>query len=189
MLIYLFVFSFSVFFFYISEKAESQRIIHVSALLVALIFPSVFAGCRDLTIGTDVLGYIEPYFRKAQSSTTYFVFLEKNPNIEPLYALLVYLIASCTDNVAWLLFFQEFIIIFFVYISAYKLKYYAPIYLSIIIYFLLFFHTGLNTVRQMLSLSFCIISFTFLLNHKFIKSILFFFFLHMDFIVRHSSIV
>jgi hypothetical protein len=159
----------------LSEKAWSAnwRATYVVLALIALLVPSIVAGCRDLTVGVDTSFYMEPGFRVARSSITYESFCDKI-YFEPLYSLLTYGIASCTDNVVWLLFFQQFIIISLVYSSACKLKRYAPVCLCMTIYFLSFFWFGLNGVRQTMAMAVCLLSFAFLLNRQFLKSIFLF---------------
>jgi hypothetical protein len=156
-----------------AEKAWSVKwyIVYIFLLLVALILPSVIAGCRDLTVGTDTLVYMEPLFRSGKSLYNYALFQDETSSIEPLYALLTYGVASCTDNVAWLLFFQQFIIISCIYLSARKLRGYIPICFCIFIYFLAFFQHTLNIVRQMLAMSFCLMSFVYLYKHQLLKSL------------------
>jgi hypothetical protein len=169
-LIYLVVFTFSIFLFYLAEKVQSIRIVHIPLLLMTLFLPSILAGYRDLTIGVDVLVYVEPLFRAARSYTTYSLFSDDYAGCEPLYKLLVYISASFSNKIAWLLFFQEFIIVYSVYYSYRQFKNTIPSYIFFIVYFLLFFHHSFNIMRQMLAMSFCLISFSFLLKHKLIKS-------------------
>jgi hypothetical protein len=166
------VFTLSVFLFYLAEKIQSIRIVHTLLLLVALSLPSILAGCRDLTIGVDVRVYAEPLFQAARYYNAYSLFSDEYKDIEPLYKLLVYLSASYSNKIAWLLFLQQFIIMSAVYYSCYQLKDIAPSYIFFVIYFLSFFNLGLNMMRQMLALSFCLISFSFLLKHKFTNSLL-----------------
>jgi hypothetical protein len=173
-MIYLLVFSCSLFIFYLAEKTQSIKIIHSPLVAIALLLPSILAGCRDLTIGIDILVYMEPCFRIAKSCYTYSSFHEQTMEIELLYGFLVYIVASCVDNIAWLLFLQQFIIIFLVYFSAYQLREYVPIWVFMFVYFFGFFYIGLCQVRQILALSFCLASFAFLLNQKFLKSFIWF---------------
>lgn len=169
-MVYLIVFTVFVFLFYIEEKVRAIAIVRIPILLMALSLPSIWAGCRDLTVGVDVLVYMQPQFLVAQSCT-YSFFLEKYPYLEPLYGLLVYLSASYSNNIFWLFFFQQFIILFLVYFSYSQLKKHFPSYAVFIVYFLLFFHYSLCYVRQMLALSFCLVSFSFLLRRRVIKSL------------------
>jgi hypothetical protein len=170
MLIYLVVFTFSIFLFYLAEKVQSIRIVHILLLLMALFLPSILAGCRDLTIGVDVLVYVDPLFRTARYYNTYSLFSDNCGDCEPLYKLLVYISALFSNKISLLLFLQQFIMISAVYYSYSQFKNTAPSYIFFIVYFLLFFHHGFNMMRQMLAMSFCLISFSFLLKHKLIKS-------------------
>jgi hypothetical protein len=184
-MIYLITSVFSTLFFFLADKAllSKLKVTHIFFVLIALLFPSILAGCRDLTVGTDTLLYMVPYFQDARYCGTYSFFLERHPQLEPLYGLLVYVIASCTDNVAWFLFFQQFIVILLVYISAYKLRKNVPIWFPMAIYFLVFFHLGMNIIRQMLALSFCLISFVYLLKRNCLKS----FILYLPALGFHST--
>jgi hypothetical protein len=150
------------------------KIISIFFLLVALLLPSIIAGCRDLSIGTDTSGYVERHFDAAQSSATYMLFLSEYTDsrswLEPLYGLLTYVVASHTTNIAWFLFSIQFIIVSLVYLSASKLRNYAPVCFSMFIYFMFFFNESLNLARQYMAQSFCLLSFTFLLERKILKS-------------------
>jgi hypothetical protein len=136
-MIYLITATISTLFFFLADKAlfSKLKVVYIIFILIALLLPSILVGCRDLTVGIDTLLYMVPYFQDARYCDTYSLFLERNPQLELLYGLLVYMIASCTDNVAYLLFFQQFIVISLVYISAYKLRENVPIWFPMAIYF------------------------------------------------------
>jgi hypothetical protein len=146
---------------------------YIFFLLLGCLLPSILAGCRDLTVGVDTLVYMEPTFNLALSCDSFVSLCEKS-YFKPLYLFLVYTISCCTNNVAWLLFFQQLIIMFLIYCSAYKLRHYIPICFSIFVYFFAFFHESLNTVRQTLAQSFCLLSFAYLLRNQLLKSFLLF---------------
>jgi hypothetical protein len=144
--------------------------------LVAILLPSVLAGCRDLKIGSDTWGYVERCYSLAKSCGSFVLFRDilYIEDFEPLFLLFTYIVAAYTNNVAWFLFFIQLIIILLVYLSAFELKRHIPICFSVLIYFFFFYGFSLNGTRQAMAQAFCLLSFSFLLNHKFLKSILVF---------------
>jgi hypothetical protein len=141
--------------------------------LVALLFPCVLAGCRDISIGSDTGGYVEICFSTALSCSTFQQFQAMLfAEFEPLYNLLTYTVASLTPDIAWLLFTIQFIIILLIWLSANKLRNHAPVWFFMFLYFLIFYGISLNMTRQMLAMAFCLYSFAFLTERKFLKSIL-----------------
>ncbi|MDR3129889.1 MAG: EpsG family protein [Tannerellaceae bacterium] len=144
--------------------------VYIPSVLVALLLPSILAGCRDLTVGGDTLGYMEPTFRIALSCDSFATLCDRS-RLEPLYLLLSYGIAQCTDDVAWFLFFQHLIIILIVYLSVYRWRNRVPTYFCMLIFFCLSYCWALNIVRQMLALSFCLLSFSYLLKYQMLRSL------------------
>jgi hypothetical protein len=176
-MIYIITFFFSILSFYIAEKCLliRKKIAYCFFLLIAILIPSILAGCRNLEIGVDVLVYVKDLYDLAHSCTSFALFQQSLVDpVEHLYLLFTYIVASYTNNVAWLLFFIQFLIISLVYISAFKFKQHIPIWFCMLIYFFLFYGTSLNATRQTMAQAFCLLSFSFLLNRKFLKSFLVF---------------
>lgn len=75
MVIYLLSFLISCFLIYFAEKFNRTSGILTSLFIfLSILIPSVLAGARALTIGTDVLNYISPMYNAASSATSFFLF-------------------------------------------------------------------------------------------------------------------
>jgi hypothetical protein len=172
---YIITFSLSVLFFFIAEKFLSRKgmVLGFIFSLIAILVPSIVAACRDLEIGRDTSNYVLAAFKTAQLSESLEIFLSHS-SLEPLYNCLTYTISLFTTNIAWLLFSIQFIIVLLVYLSVYKLRQYAPIWFFMFIYLFVFYNPSLNITRQTLAMAFCLYSFSFLIEHKLLKSFIVF---------------
>ena len=65
---YLICFAFSSFLFWFGERLRLEKIVEPIRWFIygiALLIPSVLAGLRDVTVGTDMLVYGVPVFKSA----------------------------------------------------------------------------------------------------------------------------
>lgn len=171
---YIFVFIFSLIFFYLASKtlSNNKRLLGYTFLCIAILIPSLLAGFRDMHIGTDTKGYVQPYFEIALSCSTYKLF-QLLLSAEPLYGYLTYIVSECTRNVGWLLFFIQFFILGFICLSVLNLKKYDLLPFSAFIYFFAFYNRSLNMTRQMMAMAICLYAFSFLLKRRYYWSLLF----------------
>lgn len=151
-MIYLSVFLSSIFFLYVLSKINySKNKLLFSVLLgIAAILPAILSGVRDLSVGTDVQFYIVPNFELAISSESLLSYLQTIYAKEPLYCIIVYLIAKLTHNIHLLLFVFSFVTVSCVYIGAIRIgKKYNVSYLMIcVVYLLMFYNETYNMIRQ-----------------------------------------
>ena len=171
MIEYVICFLLSIFFTFKAEKnfKEKNKKNAIIFSIIAILIPSILSGARALTIGVDVKVYVEPTFQRALYVNSIFEFLQIF-DLEPLYLVLTYVVAKFTNNIHWLLFVIQLIIITLIYIASYKNKEYSPMWLSMCVYFLTFYNTTYNLTRQALAVAFIIFSISYMREKKYLKS-------------------
>lgn len=170
MLIYLFVFSASCFFIYIAENLKGN--IKYFLYFLSILIPSLLAGMRDLTIGTDVLNYAYPIHVVACNSNNFFSYLS-NPDLakfEKGYLTFAYITAKLDKDIFLNLFLTEFLTAscFLIGLIHFKKKRPISISLGMLIFYLLFFNPFLNAIRQGIAMGLVFIDFIFLIKRRWI---------------------
>lgn len=178
MYIYIIVFIISLICCRIVEKNEKKKGVKILFSLFAVLIPSILAGVRSTVIGTDINVYVLRLFNYAQTSslTSFFSYSD----VEIGYSLLTYLLAKVSNNVGWLLFIDEFIIIGFIYLFAYNKRKEHPIWLIMAVYYFLAYNKSLNIIRQSMSISVIIYSLIYM-ERKNYKKVLILFLLALSF--------
>jgi hypothetical protein len=149
-------------------------LIYVIICFVALLLPSILAGIRDYTIGTDVLVYGNYWFNFSAVSTD-FVHYEKyatSSSIGYLYAAFNFFVSRFSDNPHVFYFLYSLIENVIVYIALKKNDDMLDVPLGMACYYFLFFNTMLNVLRQGMALCLVLFSFYYLRKSKFIKYVL-----------------
>jgi len=166
---YLICFSSSCFLFWLGQNIKQgqnewfRRFIYGIALLI----PAVFAGVRDLSVGTDVLFYGYPTFKEACTI----------PNAESFSAmyddwlgtgflLLNFAISHITDNYHVFLFLFASLQISFVFFGIYKWRDKFPIWLGMFAFYTFFFNQTLNQMRQTLALAIAFLGIKYIFERK-----------------------
>ncbi len=177
MFIYIIVFFLSFFLSIIARKFynKSNKFAFVIFSLFSILVPAILAGLRTAEIGTDTKGYVATTFFYSTQFNSFFEWLN-NSNIEILYSAINYVVANMTNNINWLYFILEFIIICFVYAACFRFdkenKNLFPFYY--LTFLLLYYNRSLNMVRQSLALSIFLYSFSYLKEKKFVYYFIFF---------------
>lgn len=166
---YIFTYSISCFVLYIGLKIKKNSPIRVLLIFIALLFPALLAGLRDGSVGTDTLT-LEHFFEYCKVSNISQIFSESDYEIG--FKLFVYSIARIVDNVFWLHFAIEFFVVFFVWKAidenvADQYKVFA-----VLLYYLLFYSFSLNIIRQMMSMSILLFSYTYIKRKELLKFLL-----------------
>lgn len=179
MLVYILTFLCSVFLFWLSQNVKQKQKRWV--LLVALIIPCVIAGIRDVSIGVDVTSYASKIFECACKSNSFGDYLDSTyeynwtmvnvGSMELGYTLFVYIIAKVFGNIAVLLFFTELIIILPVIYGLRKENGNTYLWLSMMIYYFMFYNNSLNVMRQSISASLIFLAIQFLREERIKTSI------------------
>lgn len=133
-------------------------------VILAIVIPSVLAGGRDVTVGTDTSIYGVPFFSYALQRN--FESYMATAGGDPLWLVLVYGLSRITTDVFWELFLIEFVIMFFTYkgLKQYDLGKYT--WIGFLVFHLMFYSFTLNLMRQFVCLSIVFYSFRFVKEHR-----------------------
>lgn len=148
-------------------KKDNKKMIIILSLIIILI-PSIIAGLRDLSVGTDVNKYVAPNFYYANKSES----LQEYSDIvkqEPLYTLLTYFIVKITGSIHWILFVIQLIMTTLVYMAIYRQREKIPMWISMLVYMVFIYTRFLNLIRQGIAVCIIIFSFGYVQNRKPIK--------------------
>lgn len=155
MVLYLFVFFTCILFSHLAEKNKGN-IKYWLFVVLAVLFISFFAGCRDIGIGIDTETYSQSYFENADYSSFY-DFVQDLPYYmgDKGYLALNYL-SHLFDNHIWIaLFFTALWIYGFAFIAgalfARKLSFRFELF--VFLYLFIFYNTTFNLMRQHCALS------------------------------------
>jgi hypothetical protein len=152
---------------------EDQRRF-IAGSLLAVLPPILIAGLRDSTVGSDTDLYVIPIFNGIASNGQNLIeFIDSYPGMEWGYLLLTFVIAQLTDQSVFLLLSIHVLIILPLYMTAMKWREYLSPVLFMFIYYMIFFQESLSIARQSIALSFSMLAFTFFLEKKYIKYVVF----------------
>jgi len=177
-MIYLGTFAFSVICIYFASNEEGKRnryfIIFVYAL--ALLLPTIIAGARDVTVGTDTSGYLS-YFEAVKSSNSLVNALTnaylRRAGIEPGFILLNYLVFKLNLDFPVLLGLMSFLTQLFILLGARLNREKCPIWLVMFCFYMLFYCNFLNIARQGIALSILFLG-TYYLDHSKYRTYIFY---------------
>lgn len=166
MLPYLVIFFLSTFLFYLSSRYEGRW--QYVFLLLAILFPSLLAGLRDLTIGRDLEGYaIFVWDQVVQSENIFDLLLIKAfDDIELTYILFNFFISRFTDDIHFFFFVYQLVIMIILAKVFLKMKEHGNAHHFIMFYFLYYYCECLNIMRQSLAIAFALLAVTYLLEKK-----------------------
>ena len=166
---------------YAAEKID-MRIIRLSLLVIAIIIPAFLAGFRNLSIGTDVMNYVQPMYLSANVSKNFFSYLQVPilhdymfvpiSTFEVGYTALVFICTKIFGNIFSVLFLTQVLIIGGVLAGLWKFREKISVWIGMLIYYLIFYNISLNMVRQSIAMSIIIFAFPYLYNKEYIKYII-----------------
>lgn len=136
--------------------------------IISSVVLSVFAGIRDLTVGTDVTFYMEPSFKFATLYPSFSMYW-KSYHFEFLYALLSYYISKFTGNVNLFFFILMLITSLFVFFSINDEFYDTKPIFAFLLFFFGFYNLSLNYSRQMIAVAILLYLYKYLKNGKYLK--------------------
>ncbi|OOM80323.1 EpsG family protein [Clostridium sp. BL-8] len=172
-MIYILMFTLSVIFTYCAECAARRNLktIMVICSFIAIMFPCVLAGLRADSIGTDVSWYVTPYYNIAKQTNSLVEFIN-GIGIEPIYLTLVYILSKMTSDIGTVLFVLQLLVVLPTYITAFRYRKYAPMWLVMWSYYCLFYNYSLSLMRQFVACSLILFAFWYLQNKKYKKYII-----------------
>lgn len=174
MIIYLAVFLISIYSTWIAEKSIKQKPIFFFFSCIAILTPTILAGCRDSGIGTDTLIYVDEYWYRIVNTRGWDDFIksynqEVFDSIEPVYLFINWIASLFGNEVQWAYFMTNLSVILPIYCATYDNRKKAPMWLSMTIFLFLYYNASLNLVRQSIALAFCIYSYKYLEQKKWIR--------------------
>lgn len=170
MSIYIIVFSTSVLLLLLNEHIQEKNVKRL-LVVIALLLPSIVAGVRDYTIGTDIQTYGNYWFEMARSSNNYLKFVQYAnwSSIGPGYSTLNFLVSRFTENAHWFYFILNLIANILVYLGLKKNQDICNVSIGMAVYYFVFWGIFLNALRQSIALAIIFFSYSYLRRQKFIK--------------------
>lgn len=170
-MIYIVIFIVSIFFAFFAFKNIKKKRLFKFLSLIAIILPSLLAGFRDYSIGTDINIYVLPAYNDVINTNSFSAYLDlvKWLDLDILYTLFNYIVVIIFKNCNVLLFFISFTICSLFYCGAYKYKEKISPVLTYSLFLLMYYNMSLNIIRQSISLAIIFFSLKYLDNNKTIK--------------------
>ncbi|MEE1495740.1 MAG: EpsG family protein [Anaerostipes hadrus] len=167
---YLITFASSCFFLSMSERKKYKNV-RVLLIAIALLIPSIIAGVRDYSVGTDVLLYGNAWFEKACSYSSMYQYLmkAKEYSVGLGYAAVNYLVSRFSSSPHMFYFIYELLLLIILYNALRPYKEKINISYAFIVYYLLFFNNSLNILRQAMAIVLVLYSYKFARKDEFVK--------------------
>lgn len=156
--------------------AEKKKFKNAKLLLVALalLIPSIIAGVRDYSIGTDVLLYGNYWFEKACSYSSMYHYLMKAQeySVGIGYASVNYLVSRFSSSPHMFYFVYELLQVTVLYNALKPYMEKISVSYAFLIYYFLFFNNSLNILRQTMAIIIVLYSYKFARKEEFIRFII-----------------
>lgn len=172
MLIYLIIFLYCLFFHYVAYRVKN-KVAKYFLVFFPLICLAFLAGLRDYGVGTDTTYYSKAYFDDARHAQGIGDLLNNN-NVHISnkgYLFLNYLGTMMMSHIFIEWFLTELLILVCTYLAVMKISIFYKINLAIfsLLYLFAFYNMSLNLMRQMCAISLCLMSYSYLLEKKYIR--------------------
>lgn len=170
MLFYLILFFLAIAFAKFADISERPAF---GLIAIAVLF-TIVLGLRDYGVGTDTLIYPEEYFKQA-GMFSFLDIVDYYSEYDVGYLFLGVLANFIWDDSQSMLFFTEALIITTTLIGVYRLKqrFDFPYVIYLLLYCLMFLNPSLNYMRQNCSVSFLLLGFSYMLEQKWGKYVIF----------------
>lgn len=146
-----------------------SKILFLFFSIVTILVPSLIAGLRSDTVGTDMNYYLLEIYDNAATYSDKSQILT-DPIYEPVFLMIIFCGLNIFKSLWGILFLLEFVNMTLVYSALFLLKKKLNIGVAIAIYLFLFFNDSLNLMRQHIAVSFCFFSFACLYRKKYAGS-------------------
>lgn len=165
--IYLITFAISTMLFYLASKIESNKG-SIALSLIAMIPPILIAGMRDLDIGIDIFTYGYDVWNAACSSRSWSSFYSwyGDTSIEIGYLVVNFIVSRFSTDIHVFFAVHEFLLLFFILITAKKLKNRYLLWFLPLFFYLYFYNESLSILRQSLAVMMGLYVSTFIFEKK-----------------------
>ncbi len=155
-MLYLTLFAFTTILFFLAQSSyQRSRPMFYVLSFIAITALSFIAGARDNSIGTDINIYGTLVFKAAATDLSFWKAYDAVSHVSELfYFALNWVCARINDNYGLSLFVQMFVQSSFVFFAMKRYMDRAPLWLTMLIYQLLFYNLTLNLMRQGLAIAF-----------------------------------
>lgn len=180
---YLFSFTLAVGIVRFSQTIKEKKKSFVVGMIGVLI-PCFLAAFRADIIGTDVRGYLKQitgaaiwsqswkeYWNAAWFATWKYVYTH---DFEIGFVFFVYMVAKIFRSIVAVQFFVQAAVSIPIYIALYKKREEYPVWLGMLVYYLMFYNTSLNTMRQFAAMGFLLLSMYYFMEENRKRYILYF---------------
>ncbi len=174
MAVYLLGFALSLGLMVLAQKKRTTTFFILSG--IALLIPCLIAGLRARQIGTDVMVYVKQLTQSAIISDdlgdyfrTYWFHDWKNFYVKDYdlgFSLLIYVVGRLTNNLGCVLFVIQAVMALPIYIALSRNRRTVPIWIGMLVYYLMFYNSSLNIMRQWSAMSFLLLGFQMLTEKK-----------------------
>ena len=181
MAVYLIGFALSTFLIAISEKKHRNFFAFCS--FFALLIPCLIAAFRATTVGTDVEVYVTRLTDAAISSTSFSNFRGGSWSIgyrdqlisdyEIGFSVMLYFVAKLTHSLPAVLFTIQALVILPIYTALARNRKKMPVWLGMLVFYLLFYNATLNMMRQWIAMPFLLLAFQMLAEKKYLRCAIF----------------
>lgn len=156
--------------FLLTRKSKYKLCIFITSMLVVLI-PSIMAGIRDYTIGTDTYSYVTYEYVLARSlNTDLLTVWDLDVTTERGFLLLAWFSSLVSFDPHIFLFLVALLINGLVYYGLYLLRETNSIFLGEFVYLFCSYNETFASLRQSIAMAFVLVSVAYLINNKTIKS-------------------
>ena len=174
MYIYIIILIISYLFSYIAFNILNKKVPFYILSLLAIIIPSLLAGCRDTTVGYDIEVYMVPLFNELQNISDWqaLLLIGASSGLEWFFIIFNYLITRFTDNIFWAFFIQQLIVLILIYFTCYRLHTKLNASFLYFTYLLFYFCASMTAARQVFAISMVFFSYPYIINRNLYKFII-----------------
>lgn len=175
MAVYLLSFAVSLMLIAFSEKRRKEYFIFFS--VIALLIPCLLAGFRAETVGTDVLVYVKPMVEAAKNadgfkdywnSSWFSVWRDKFVYEHEIgFAALVFAVTKLTGSLPMVLFAIQAVTVVPIFAALAKNRKNAPVWPGMLVYYLLYYNSTLNMMRQWMAMGLLLLAFRMLSDKRY----------------------
>ena len=144
---YIICYLMSIFFAYLAQRAKNKDVV-IFYSVISILITSILGGLRAATIGTDVGYYGYPDALKAIKAESLLSFVNSGIRGEIGYLCVCYISANLFNHPNGALFMYQLITITCVYLGAYRYRKIAPVYMTMTLFYLMYYQYSYNAMRQ-----------------------------------------
>ena len=148
---------------------KSREIARIFYLLLMIIIPSVLAGLRAETVGTDILIYGKNMMIEAERATSFSGLLASDITMTEVgYQFYAYIVSRFFSGLGWWLFFTQLFIMTFFVLGIYKFRNDISLWKAMAVFMFCFYHLSFNIMRQSMAMSVLLFAFYYLTRKKYV---------------------